>query len=97
LRTHGPGERPYACKGKILKKEVGMMMKSMLALFVSLALGYGVCVLANKEKGVMKTLGLSIGILILVASIGLAIMKSCIGPMYSHCMKGGEPKCMLMK
>lgn len=45
-------------------------------LFVSLAFGYIVCVLANKEKGTLRTLGFTIGTVIVIESLVLALLRS---------------------
>ena len=71
-----------------------------MKMFLSLGLGYVLCVLANKEKGVMKTLGFTLGISMLVLSLAYGFMESqskcgmmdgkcpmcnmCHGPMMKH-------------
>ena len=44
-------------------------------LMVALALGYLVCVAANKEKHLMKKLGIFIGVLIIAGSATLIALK----------------------
>ena len=59
-------------------------------MFLALGLGYVLCVLANKEKSVMKTLGFTLGISILVFSLAYGLLESRSG-----CgMTGG--KCPIM-
>lgn len=53
------------------------MMKGALALFISLALGYSLCVLANKQKGVLRTLGYTLGTAIIVLSLLYSVVESC--------------------
>ena len=38
------------------------MMKGALALFMSLTIGYVLCILAEKQKDILKTLGYTLGI-----------------------------------
>jgi len=52
------------------------MIKSMFMLYLSLALGYGLCVVANKQTGILKTLGYTIGVATLVLSLVSGIMVS---------------------
>lgn len=51
-----------------------MWMGYPIKTFLSLGLGYVLCVLAKKEKGLLKTLGYTLGISILILSLlyGLA-------------------------
>ena len=53
------------------------MMKGALVLFVSLAIGYSLCVLADKQKGVLRTVGYTLGTAILVLSLLYSAMESC--------------------
>lgn len=50
------------------------MIKSMFMLYVSLALGYGLCVVAKKQTGILKTLGYTIG----VATLALSLLSGII-------------------
>lgn len=45
-----------------------MVMKGVFMLFLCLGLGYGLCVVAKKQEGVLKTLGYTLGIAILALS-----------------------------
>ena len=53
-----------------------MMVKCMSFLFASLGIGYVLCFLAKKEKGLMKTLGYTLGISILVLSLVAGLICS---------------------
>ena len=46
-----------------------MLMHGAFKTFLSLALGYAVCVAAKKQEGLLKTVGYVIGISILVLSL----------------------------
>ncbi len=61
------------------------MLKGAFVLFMSLGLGYILCILAKKQEGVLKTLGYTLGISIIVLSLLAGAMES----MMMHCMKGG--------
>lgn len=53
------------------------MMKGALTLFVSLAIGYGMCVLANKQKkGLLQTVGYALGSAIIALSLLYGILDS---------------------
>ena len=56
-------------------------MKEMFVLFVLLSAGYLLCVVAKKEKGVLRTLGYTLGISILVLSLASAFISSYM----KHC------------
>ena len=61
------------------------MMKGALALFISLAIGYALCVLANKQKkGLLQTVGYTLGTAIIALSLLYSISDSCA----SMCSKG---------
>ena len=53
-----------------------MFMKGVFMLFLSLGLGYVLCVLAKKQEGLLKTLGYTLGISILVLSLIYALETS---------------------
>lgn len=54
------------------------MMKGALALFMSLAIGYVLCVLANKQKkGLLQTVGYTLGTAIIVLSLLYSVLDSC--------------------
>ena len=77
------------------------MYGKVFAFFLSLALGYILCILAKKQDGVLKTVGYTLGISILVLSMAYALMVSyskhmVCGPMSKMCgpmMK----QCRMMK
>lgn len=46
-----------------------MFMRQMFALYLSLAMGYLFCVVAKKQEGVLKTVGYTIGIAILIITL----------------------------
>lgn len=72
-----------------------MMMKGAMLLFISLAIGYVLCVLAEKQKGTLKTAGYTLGIAIIVLSLlyGVADTFSMAGggKFKSPCF--GKSKC----
>ena len=53
-----------------------MLMFDTLILFLSLSLGYVVCVLADKQQGNLKTLGYTIGISAVVLSLLYGVAAS---------------------
>lgn len=65
-------------------------LKDLQGLFMSVSLGYVLCVLAKKQKGVLKSTGYAIGISILVISLlgGLLASGSNICPMGKMGPKG---------
>ena len=55
-----------------------IMMKGALILFMSLAIGYVLCVLANKQKkGLLQTVGYTLGTAIIVLSLLYGVLDSC--------------------
>jgi len=60
------------------------MMYSETTLFISLGLGYALCVLAKKQSGALKTLGYTLGAGILAFSLVSAVIVSTAG----HCGYG---------
>ena len=60
------------------------MMKGALALFMSLTIGYVLCILAEKQKDILKTLGYTLGISILVLTLLFSAMES----LTRYCMYG---------
>ncbi len=62
------------------------MMKGALMLFISLAIGYAVCVSAKKQEGALKTLGYTLGTAIIVLSLLYGVLES--GTII--CMKGED-------
>ena len=72
-----------------------MMPKEVFLLFLSLGLGYVLCVIAKKEKSVLKTLGYTLGIATIVMTLLAALMASqnaCMNKMI-----GGKMGCPMMK
>ena len=54
-----------------------MMMKRVLALFMSLAIGYVLCILANKQKkGLLQTVGYTLGAAIIALSLLYSVLDS---------------------
>jgi hypothetical protein len=53
-----------------------MFMKGMFILFMSLGIGYGLCVVAKKQGGLLKTVGYTLGIAILVLSLVYGLLAS---------------------
>jgi len=54
------------------------MMKGALALFASLAIGYVLCILANKQKkGILQTVGYTLGTAIIALSLLYSVLDSC--------------------
>jgi len=54
------------------------MMRGALALFMSLAIGYVLCILANKQKkGLLQTVGYTLGTAIIVLSLLYSALDSC--------------------
>ena len=72
-----------------------MGCKEMFVFFLSLGLGYVLCILARKEKSVLKTLGYTLGIATIVMTFLSALIMSqnaCMGK-----MMGGKMGCPMMK
>ena len=54
------------------------MMKGALALFMSLAIGYVLCILADKQKkGLLQTVGYTLGTAIIVLSLLYSFLDNC--------------------
>lgn len=53
-----------------------MLMKGMFILFMSLGIGYGLCVVAKKQEGLLKTVGYTLGIATLVLSLVYGLLAS---------------------
>ena len=72
-----------------------MGLKEMFVFFLSLALGYILCIVAKKQTSVLKTLGYTLGIAIMVMTFASALIVS---QNYSkaNCMAGKMMKCMPM-
>ncbi|MDD5428082.1 MAG: hypothetical protein PHI58_02470 [Candidatus Omnitrophica bacterium] len=70
-------------------------MKEIFMFFMSLALGYILCVVAKKQTAVLKTVGYTLG----AAIIALTLLSGLIMSPYA-CMKDigkGCPHCKMMK
>lgn len=46
-----------------------MLMKHAFVLFLSISLGYIVCVVAEKQKNILRTVGFTLGVAIIVLSL----------------------------
>jgi hypothetical protein len=69
------------------------LMKGAFMLFMSLGIGYVMCVLAEKQKGLLRTLGYTLGIAIIALSLMASAVESSVkfGP---HCKMMNKPmKC----
>ncbi len=64
-----------------------MLLKEALMVFISLSLGYAVCVLAEKQKRLLRTVGFTIGISIITLTLLYGLLSSDIA----------NSKCMSMK
>ena len=66
-----------------------MGLQSILVFFLTLTLGYALCVHAKKQKGIIKTLGytLGIGAIVFTLLFGLFSAQGSGCPM---CSKGGK-------
>ena len=62
-----------------------MWMKGLFMLFLSLGLGYVLCVLAKKQQGILKTVGYTLGISILILSFISGIICSEVSGLKKHC------------
>ena len=72
-----------------------MGLREMFVFFLSLGLGYVLCILARREKSVLKTLGYTLGISAIVMTLLMALMVSqnaC-----ANKMMGGKKGCPMMK
>ncbi len=61
-----------------------MFMKGIFMLFLSLSLGYVLCVVAKKQEGVLKSVGYTIGISIMVLSLVYSLILSYMGHPLKH-------------
>ena len=64
------------------------MMKGMMSLFMSLGIGYVLCILAEKQKKLLRTLGYTLGIAIIALSLMAAAVESSV-----HCDMMGKSAC----
>ncbi len=70
-----------------------MLLKEALMVFISLSLGYAVCVLAEKQKKLMRTVGFTIGISIITLTLLYGLLSSDIAN--SKCMGMKHQVCMM--
>lgn len=64
------------------------LMKGAFMLFMSLGIGYVLCVLAEKQEGLLRTLGYTLGIAIIALSLMASAVESStklISPGKSAC------------
>jgi hypothetical protein len=64
------------------------LMKGAFMLFISLGIGYILCVLAEKQEGLLRTLGYTLGIAIIALSLMVSAVESSaklISPDKSSC------------
>jgi hypothetical protein len=61
-----------------------MFLGFIFKLFVLLALGYTVCVLANRQQGMLKAVGTGLGIGIMLISLAYGLYASSAGPGMCH-------------
>lgn len=54
------------------------LMKGAFMLFMSLGIGYCLCVLADKQKGLLRTLGYTLGIAIIALSLMASAVESSV-------------------
>ena len=77
------------------------LMKGAFMLFMSLGIGYVLCVLAEKQKGLLKTIGYTLGIAIIALSLMASAIESSVklGPCCKMSGKGMKcyPKTNLSK
>lgn len=53
-----------------------MFMKGIFMLFVSLGIGYLLCYLAKREKGIMKSVGYTFGVSLIVLSLAYSLAET---------------------
>ena len=54
------------------------LMKGAFMLFMSLGIGYVICVLAEKQEGLLRTLGYTLGIAIIALSLTASAVESSV-------------------
>jgi hypothetical protein len=62
-------------------------MKGAFMLFMSLGIGYVLCVLAEKQESILRTLGYTLGISIIALSLMASAVESSV-KMMPHCKMG---------
>lgn len=62
-----------------------MWLKEMFVFFLSLALGYILCVVARKQVSVLKTVGYTLGIAIMILTFTYALIAAhTTAPLMKH-------------
>ena len=56
---------------------ITVSIKGLALAFLAFGFGYIVCVVASKEKGILKVIGYIIGVAIIAFSIAAVILKIC--------------------
>ena len=69
--------------------------KEMFVFFLSLGLGYVLCILARREKSILQTLGYTLGISTIVMTLMAALMFSQYAGMNKSIY--GKMGCAMMK
>lgn len=73
------------------------MMKGLSSLFISLAVGYVLCILAEKQKNLLRTVGYTLGIAIIALSLLAGLIESSKCCMMGKMASGPKAmKCMHM-
>ena len=75
-----------------------MWQKEMFVFFLSLALGYILCVIAKKQTSILKTVGYTFGISVIALTLLSALMmsrSSCMNKML--CGNMGKMNCPMMR
>ena len=72
-----------------------MFMRNMILIYLSLGVGYALCVVAKKQDGMLKTVGYTIGITVISLTLLFGALLS-----YPYldvmCSKGVKACCTLM-
>lgn len=66
------------------------LMKGAFMMFMSLGIGYVLCVLAEKQKGLLRTLGYTLGISIIALSLMASAVESSVKMGPHGKMLGGQ-------
>jgi len=69
------------------------LMKGAFMLFMSLGIGYYLCVLAEKQKNLLRTVGYTLGIAIIALSLMASAVESSVKFMPHHKLGGKGMKC----
>ncbi len=57
-----------------------LILRGAFVLFLSLAVGYVLCILAKRQEGVLKTVGYTLGTAIIVLSLVYGVTESVMRP-----------------